>query len=81
MLRLLFQEQLSVNAISGRLDVSQYNISKHLRVLREAGLLQTEKHGKKRLYSVTPRFKANVPAQSDVLDLGCCLFRLDKLRL
>jgi predicted transcriptional regulator len=79
MLRLLFKEQLNVNAISGRLEVSQYNISKHLRILREAGLVETEKHGKKRLYVVTPHLKSNLEAQSDVLDLGCCTFRLNKL--
>jgi DNA-binding transcriptional ArsR family regulator len=79
MLRLLFKEQLSVNAISKRLEISQYNISKHLRVLREAGLLETEKQGKQRLYIVTPRLKSSLEAGSDVLELGCCLFRMEKL--
>ena len=40
-LRLLFQENLSVTEISEKLGVSQYNISKHLRIMREAGLLET----------------------------------------
>ena len=37
-LRLLFKERLSVNEITGRLKLSQYNVSKHLRIMREAGL-------------------------------------------
>ena len=48
-LRLLFKEQLSVNEISERLGVSQYNVSKHLRIMREAGLLEAEKQGQQRL--------------------------------
>ena|SRR5438046_3538289 len=78
-LRLLFKEQLSVNEISQRLQASQYNISKHLRIMREAGLLQTRKQGQQRLYAVTQDLKSHVAANNNVLDLGCCTFRLDKL--
>jgi len=78
-LRLLFKEPLSVNEISERLDVSQYNVSKHLRIMREAGLLEVEKDGKQRLYSVVEDLKAQVAANNNILDLGCCTFRLDKL--
>src|SRR5262245_3698918 len=78
-LRLLFKKPLSVNEIAERLHASQYNISKHLRIMREAGLLELEKHGKQRLYSVVDDLKAQVAANNNVLDLGCCTFRLDKL--
>src|SRR5882672_1209531 len=79
MLRLLFKEQLSVNEISERLNASQYNVSKHLRVMREAGLLDIEKQGQQRLYRVADDLKSQVAANDNVLDLGCCTFRLDKL--
>ncbi len=79
MLRLLFKEQLSVNEISERLNASQYNVSKHLRIMREAGLLEIEKKGQQRLYAVVPELKRQVAANNNVLDLGCCTFRLDKL--
>src|SRR5437763_12884704 len=78
-LRLLFQQSLGVNQISGRLKVSQYNVSKHLRIMREAGLLEVEKQGKQRLYSVTSKLKNQVAANNNILDLGCCTFRFDKL--
>lgn len=78
-LRLLFTERLSVNAVSDRLKVSQYNISKHLRIMREAGLLETEKHGKQRLYAVADKLKSQAAANNNVLDLGCCTFNFDKL--
>lgn len=78
-LRLLFKERLSVNEISGRLETSQYNVSKHLRIMREAGLLEVEKQGKQRLYGVPSDLKRRVAANNNVLDLGCCTFRFDKL--
>ena len=78
-LRLLFKHQLSVNEISERLNVSQYNVSKHLRIMREAGLLKSEKRGKQRLHSVADELKSHVAANNNVLDLGCCTFRLDKM--
>lgn len=78
-LRRLFKEPLGVNEIAQRLNVSQYNVSKHLRIMREAGLLKLEKQGRQHLYSVVPDLKAQVSANNNVLDLGCCTFRLDKL--
>jgi len=78
LLRLLFGQPLSVNEISERLNVSQYNVSKHLRVMREAGLLKSERRGKLRLYGVSEKLRKEMRGNG-VLDLGCCTFRLDKL--
>ena len=78
-LRLVFKEPLSVNEISERLKVSQYNVSKHLRIMREVGLLETEKRGKQRLYAVADKLKSQVVHNNNILDLGCCTFRLDRL--
>lgn len=78
-LQLLLKEPLSVNDISERLDVSQYNISKHLRTMREAGLLKVKKQGRQHLYLVTPNLRLQVAANRNILDLGCCTFELDKL--
>ena len=74
-LRLLMLDRLSVNEISGRLQVSEYNVSKHLRVRKEAGLLEIEKQGQQRFYRVVYKYKSQDP----VLDLCCCTFRIDKL--
>lgn len=79
MLRLLFKEQLSVTEISEKLQVSPYNVSKHLRIMREAGLVETEKQAQKRLYTVSAHLKPQIAANKGTLDLGCCLFRLEKL--
>ena len=79
LLRLLIKDQLSVNALSEKLGVSQYNVSKHLRIMREAGLLETEKDGKQRLYTVSQKFRAQLDQDGSVLDLGCCTFRCEQL--
>jgi len=78
-MRLLLKKQLGVSAIARRLRISQYNVSKHLRVLKEAGLLEMEKAGKQRLYGVAPRLKDELAANRNVLELDCCTFRFDKL--
>jgi DNA-binding transcriptional ArsR family regulator len=77
--RLLLKERLGVNAIAERLRMSEYNVSKHLRILKEAGLLEMEKAGKQRLYSVAPSLKDQLAANQNVLELACCTFRFDKL--
>ena len=77
--RLLLKRPLGVNDISERLGVSQYNTSKHLRILREAGLLQTEKQGKLRLYGIAAELAGRLAANKNVLELDCCTFRFDKL--
>ncbi|MBE7500539.1 MAG: winged helix-turn-helix transcriptional regulator [Verrucomicrobiales bacterium] len=78
-MRLLIKEELGVNEIAERLDISEYNVSKHLRILKEAGLLQMEKSGKQRLYRVDASLKAHLAANDNVLELDCCTFRFDKL--
>lgn len=50
----LSRERLSVGELVEELGVSQPTVSKHLRVLREAQLVQTEAQGQKRFYSLTP---------------------------
>ena len=78
-MRLLLKEALGVNAIAERLRMSEYNVSKHLRILKEAGLLEMEKAGKQRVYGVVPRLKDELAANENVLELDCCTFRFDKL--
>lgn len=78
MLRLLFTDRMSVTEIAEHLHVSQYNVSKHLRVMRESGLLEIEKCGQHRFYKVAAKLKSQAPA-NQTIDLGCCTFRLDKL--
>ena len=71
---LLIDHPMDVGAISAALGVSPYNVSKHLRVLREAGLLEVEKEGRLRRYALPEAIKREA-AVGRVLDLGCCSFQ------
>ena len=71
---LLMDQPMDVGAISEALGVSPYNVSKHLRVLREAGLLEVEKEGRLRRYALPEAIKREAAA-GRVLDLGCCSFQ------
>lgn len=78
-LRLILADQLSVAEISERLQITHYNASKHLRILREAGLVSGTKHAQQRLYSLAADFRQRLAKSSNVLDLGCCRFDFDRL--
>jgi DNA-binding transcriptional ArsR family regulator len=74
---LLMEQPMDVGAISTTLGVSPYNVSKHLRVLREAGLLEVEKEGRLRRYALPEAIRRDAAA-GRVLDLGCCSFQFDE---
>ena len=78
-LRMLLRKQRSVNEIAEKLGATQYNVSKHLRVLSRAGLVEREKNGQQRLYILAPDFRRHLGKNQDILDLGCCQFDFNKL--
>ena len=41
--------------LAGRFPISRPAVSKHLRVLREAGLVEAEERGRERVYYLVPR--------------------------
>lgn len=53
-LDLLRDEERPVGDLVAALDVSQPTVSKHLRVLREAGLVDVRSDAQRRLYRVRP---------------------------
>ncbi len=53
-LSLLFSSQQSVGEIERRLRMPQPAVSKHLRVLREAGFVEATVDGQRRLYRLRP---------------------------
>jgi DNA-binding transcriptional ArsR family regulator len=64
----LFEGPKHVGELEARLGVEQSLLSHHLRVLREAGIVQVEVDGRSRLYSL-----AIAPAgERRALDFGCC---------
>ncbi|MBB3085244.1 ArsR/SmtB family transcription factor [Geodermatophilus sabuli] len=52
---LLSHGELAAGELAGRFPVSRPAISRHLRVLREAGLVTSRGEGRRRLYALDPR--------------------------
>ena len=79
LVRELLPKPRTVGELAERLDVSHYNVSKHLRILRLAGIIETEKKGQNVECRVADGFRSKLSQNRPLLDLGCCSFRFDKL--
>lgn len=58
-----------VGELNEVLGIEQSLLSHHLRVLRDAGFVVTERDGKGVRYDLSPEFRSS---QGATLDLGCC---------
>jgi ArsR family transcriptional regulator len=67
----------NVSQLADELEMPIVKVSHHLRVLRYAEVVQTEKQGKYVIYSLHPEIAQGIDRRSDTktLDLKCC--RLD----
>lgn len=74
----LLEEPATVNELTDKLGVTQYNASKHLRILEEAGIVQKEKEGKNVRCCIVPEFKHRIARDKTGLNLGCCSFKFDE---
>jgi DNA-binding transcriptional ArsR family regulator len=72
----LLATPLTVNDLSEKLAISQYNVSKHLRILREAGLVEATKLANRREYAIPAKYKGE-SGDGALLDLGQLTFRFD----
>src|SRR3954452_1226501 len=61
-LDLLRDDERSVGDLVDRLPLSQPGVSRHLRVLRDAGLVNVRQQAQKRLYAVNPEPLAEIDA-------------------
>lgn len=68
----------SVNELAEHLCTPQYNISKHVRILREAGIVTTTRVGKEVRCDVEAGFRTKLKEGGWAVDLGCCSFRFEK---
>ena len=75
----LLAEDLGVNEHTERLNLSQYNTSKHLRVLKHATIVDVRALGQRREYFIAKTFRRRLEREGTALDFGCCSFRFDKL--
>jgi len=69
-LQALLDRPLHVNELMAKLKVDQSLLSHHLKVLRDAGLVQATRDGKAVLYQVAPGIAGAKDDQC--IDLKCC---------
>ena len=74
----LLSGPVTVCELAARLKASQYNTSKHLRVLRQAGIVEATRRGKHVHCRIAPAFQRRVARNKNQLDLGCCVFRFER---
>jgi len=78
-LKALLNKEHGVNDLADELKLSQYNVSKHLRVLKQAGIVDMQPEGTRREYFIVKEFRERLKKENHVLDFGCCSFRFDQL--
>jgi DNA-binding transcriptional ArsR family regulator len=70
-LRMLAGGEKSAGEVASRFDITQPAVSQHLKVLREAGLVNERRVGTRRLYSIRPDGLADLHVfLADVLPAG-----------
>ncbi len=74
-MRALMRSPRHVGELGAALNIEQSLLSHHLRALREAGLVETERDGKAVLYRLAARVEGAVKGRA--LDLGCCRLEFD----
>jgi|GEM_PF-1743411 len=74
-IRELLNHESSVSDLSKNLGVKIYNISRHLKILENSGIVTKRKKGSSRIYTIANGIKHRFSGDEDVLNLGCCIFR------
>jgi DNA-binding transcriptional ArsR family regulator len=67
-LRLIFQKPYCVQDLERALELPQYEVSRHLGVLRRAGMVEARREAQRTYYQVHPE----VQLKADSLEFGCC---------
>lgn len=68
-----------VNEINATLTLEQSLLSHHLRVLRDAGIVESERDGKSVVYRLAAHVAAGV-RDGSAINLGCCRLSFDARR-
>lgn len=69
-LELVREEELPAGRIADEFDVSRPAVSRHLRILREAGLVHERRDGRLRLYRANPEALSELRAWLDAYWAG-----------
>jgi DNA-binding transcriptional ArsR family regulator len=78
-LNILLTEPLTAGTIAERCGLTAYTASRQLSALHRAGLLDCNKDGQRRLYSIAGACNVLIDRSARTLSLNCCQFRLDAI--
>lgn len=73
--RLLMKGPRHVGQLNESLNLDQSLLSHHLKVLRDAGIVEARRDGKAVLYRLSPKVESR--RKGDIIDLGCCRLSFD----
>jgi ArsR family transcriptional regulator len=73
---MLFERAQHVGDLNASLRVEASLLSHHLRVLKEAGLVESTRSGRFLTYTLSPRVRS--ARRGPELDFGCCKLRFDR---
>jgi ArsR family transcriptional regulator len=76
LLRALLPGPQCVTEISEMLGEPLYTTSRHIKRLREAGIVTSERDGSRVVVDIAPALRERLGPGGAVLDLGCCSFDL-----
>lgn len=74
-LQILMEGPKHVGEINAVLELEQSLLSHHLKILREAGLVEATRDGKAVLYNFVPTNRQKKAGRA--IDLGCCLLSFE----
>lgn len=74
-MRLLLDGPQAAGALCAALGIDPTLLSHHLRVLRERGLIERERQGRRLLYRVAPAVLRK--RRGNLLDFGCCSIKFE----
>lgn len=77
LVRSLAGGEKAVGLLAEQAELTMYTASRHLKVLREAGLVETEVKAQQRIYRLSAPILEELRRNGNVLELGCCSFRLE----
>lgn len=73
----LMDGPMHVGQINEVLNIEQSLLSHHLRVLRDAGLVEATRDGKRVLYSLAKNVVGKGKGKGKAIHLGCCKISFD----
>ncbi len=71
-LREIKDQGKTVSEINKKIKIDQSLLSHHLKILRDAGLVEVIRQGKFNLYKLSAEITSSAGSSKQTIDLGCC---------